>query len=129
MAKVYNNKREHLVIILDAKEATELNFGIPIVGLNNMCLCGTCNKECKPQDIYYICGINEVLCKDCAEDYCENMNHYVDDDSLKYEINHFNYVAAKLNMKERAGITPNGKVVIYDKEHVMDIMSNYPKNA
>lgn len=113
MAKVYYNKREHLVIQMNAHEATELNFGIPIVGLNNMCLCGTCNNECKPEDIYYIAALNEVMCKDCIEDFVENSNHYVDTDSLLYESKHFNNVAEKLKMQERVAITPNGKCVLY----------------
>lgn len=125
MAKVYHNKREHLVIQMNAKEATELNFGIPVVGLNNVCLCGTCNCECKPKDIYYVCGINEVLCKDCVEDYVANMNHYVDDDSLTYELKHFNNVAEKLNMPERAALTPNGKIMIYDKTKVENPQFSY----
>lgn len=125
MAKIYHNKREHLVIILDSREATKLNFGIPITGLNNMCLCGTCNNECGATEIYYICGLNEVMCKDCAEDYCENMNHYVDDSSLQYEINHFNAVSDKLNMKEKAALTPNGKVVIYNKQDIDNTKTCY----
>lgn len=125
MAKIYKNNREHLVIQLNAKEATKLNFGIPIVGLNNMCLCGTCNAECKPEDIYYVCGINEVLCKDCVEDYVDNMNHYVDDNSLKYEVSHFNAVSDKLNMDERAALTPNGKCIIYNRQDIDNIKPCY----
>lgn len=124
MAKVYNNQREFLIIQINAHEATELNFGIPVTGLNNVCLCETCNNECKPEDIYYVAGINEVMCKDCVEDYVKNMNHYIDDDSLNYEINHFNVIADKLDMKERACKTPNGKLVIYDTS-IID-KKNYP---
>lgn len=122
MAKVYYNDREHLIIKMNAHEATKLDFGIPIVGLNNMCICGSCNNECKPEDIYYVAGINEVMCKDCVEDYVKNMNHYVDTDSLKYESGHFNNVASKLNMKERAALTADGKAIIYDST----IVSNNP---
>lgn len=125
MAKIYNNKREHLVIQINSHEATELNFGVPIVGLSNMCLCGTCNNECAPEDIYYVCGINEVMCKDCIEDYCNNMNHYVDDNSLQYEINHFNFVAKKINMKERAILTADGKCVICDVDDIKDLQPCY----
>ncbi len=117
MAKVYFNDREHLVIKINSKEATKLNFGIPVTGLLNVCLCGTCNNECSSDDIYYIAGINEVMCDKCIDDYVKNMNHYTDEDSLTYEIRHFNYVAEKLDMKERAMITPNGKVVIYDNKN------------
>ena len=40
------------------------------------------------------------------------MSHYTDDDSLKYEINHFNIIAKKLGMSEKAVITTNKKIVI-----------------
>jgi len=116
MAKVYFNTNKHLVIQMNNAEATKLGFGIPITGLNNMIICGTCNEECKPEDIYYVCGINETLCKDCVEDYVANMNHYVDDDSLQYEIRHFNHVAEILDMKECASLTPDGKCIIYNKD-------------
>lgn len=120
MAKVYHNEREHLVIQMNASEATECNFGIEIPGINNLCICDACNAECKPSEIYYIAGINEVMCGDCIEDYVKNMNHYVDDDSLTYEVRHFNKVAETLNMNERAAVTPNGKCVIYDASKVKE---------
>lgn len=121
MAKVYYNDREHLVIQMNIQEATEIGFGIPVTGLNNICLCGSCNKELKPEDIYYVCGINEVLCKDCIEDYVKNMNHYVDDDSLEYEIRHFNQYATELGIKERAVMSANGKAIICDIKDINDI--------
>ena len=40
------------------------------------------------------------------------MSHYTDDDSLKYEINHFNIVAQKLGMSEKAGLAVDKKIVI-----------------
>ena len=125
MAKVYYNQKEFLVIQINAHEATELDFGIQIPGLNNMCLCGTCNNECKPDDIYYIAGINEFMCKECCDDYCSNMNHFIDDDSLKYEVAHFNHYAQKLNMNERAAITPNSKLIIYDHSKDEDHFTTY----
>lgn len=125
MAKLYTNKKQHLIIKMNAHEATELNFGIPVTGLNNICLCGSCNQECKPEDIYYIAGINEVMCGDCIEDFVDNMNHYVDDDSLKYEISHFNHVATKLNMEERAVLTPNGKLIICNKTDIDELKPCY----
>lgn len=118
MAKVYFNNAKHLIIQMNNKEATKLGFGIPITGLQNMILCGTCNTECKPEEIFYVCGINETLCKDCVEDYVKNMNHYVDNDSLQYEMRHFNHVAELLDMKERAALTSEGKCIIYNKDEV-----------
>ena len=56
--------------------------------------------------------INEVLCEDCLNDYIKNMSHYTDDDSLRYEINHFNIIAQKLGMSEKATFTVDNKIVI-----------------
>lgn len=118
MAKVYYNNQQHLVIQMNVNEATELNFGIPITGLQNLCICGTCNNECKPEKIYYVAGINEIMCGDCIVDFCKNMNHYTDDNSLDYEQAHFNKIAEKLNMKERAVRTSDGKLIIVNKDKI-----------
>lgn len=118
MAEIYKNDRGHLVIKLNAEEATELQFGIFDGGKYNICLCGTCNTPCntknKDGEMYYVAGINEVLCPACIEDFCKNMNHFDDETSLTYEIRHFNAIAAALNMKERAMIS-EGKVKLYEQ--------------
>ena len=115
MAKIYNNPKEHLVIIINTEEATKLGFGIPQFG-GNICICGTCNSITDDNEIYYFASLNEVMCAKCAQTYCNNINHYLDSNSVQYEIRHFNHVAAALNMKERAGTSPGGKIVIYNVE-------------
>ena len=55
---------------------------------------------------------NEVMCEDCLTDFIKNMSHYHDYDSLRYEINHFNIIAQKLGMSEKAAQTPDGKLII-----------------
>ena len=112
MAKVYKNDKNFLIIEMDGSEASELGFGIEIPGYLNMIVCGGCNSEIEHKDIYYIAGINEVMCKDCTDDYVKNMSHYTDNDSLKYEINHFNIIAQKLGMSEKATFTVDNKIVI-----------------
>lgn len=114
MAKIYKNDKNFLIIQMNSEEATKIGFGFEITGLLNMCVCGTCNHECKDYHIYYIAGINEVQCDNCITDYVKNMNHYIDDDSLIYEVRHFNYYAEKLGMKERVKITPNSKFEFYE---------------
>lgn len=112
MAKVYTNDKNFLIIQMDGAEASDLGFGIEVPGCLNMIVCGTCNTEIEHKDIYYVAGINEVLCKECLDDTLENMNHYIDDDSLRYEINHFNIIAQKLGMSERANFTADSKIII-----------------
>ena len=112
MAKVYKNDKDFLIIEMNGREASNINFGIETTGGLNIILCGSCNSQIEHKTIYYIAGINEIMCKDCVDDYIKNMNHYTDVDSLKYEINHFNFVAQKLDMSEKADFTPDNKIII-----------------
>ena len=112
MAKVYTNDKNFLVIEMNGAEASELGFGMEVTGCLNSIVCGTCNASIEHKDIFYVAGINEVLCEDCIEDYTKNMSHYTDIDSLKYEINHFNIIAQKLGMSERANFSPDNKIII-----------------
>ena len=112
MAKVYKNDKNFLIIQMNGEEASNLGFGIEITGCLNSIVCGSCNSSIEHKDIYYIAGINEVMCEDCAYDYIKNMSHYVDDDSINYEITHFNIIAQKLGMSEKAGFSPNNKIII-----------------
>ena len=112
MAKIYKNDKNFLIIQMNGEEASNLGFGMEITGCLNSIVCGSCNSSIEDKDIYYIAGINEVMCKDCAYDYIKNMSHYIDYDSLKYEINHFNIIAQKLGMYEKAGFSPDNKIII-----------------
>ena len=112
MAKLYKNDKNFLIIQMTGAEASNLGFGMEVTGCLNSIVCGTCNASIEHKDIYYLAGINEVLCEDCLNDYLKNMSHYTDDDSLKYEINHFNIIASKLGMSEKAAETPDGKIII-----------------
>lgn len=112
MAKVYSNNKNFLIIQMNGAEASDIGFGIEVTGCLNSIVCGTCNSSIEHKDIYYVCGINEVLCKDCLDDFIKGMNHYIDDDSLRYEINHFNIIAQKLGMSERANFTADSKIII-----------------
>jgi hypothetical protein len=112
MAKVYTNDKNFLIIEMNGAEASGLGFGVEIPGCLNAIICGGCNSQIEHKDIYYIAGINEVMCKDCVEDYVKNMSHYTDIDSLKYEINHFNIIAQKLGMSETANFSPDNKIII-----------------
>ena len=112
MAKLYKNDKNFLIIEMDGTEASGLGFGVEVTGCLNVIVCGTCNTSIEHKKIFYVACINEVLCEDCIEDYTKNMSHYTDDDSLKYEINHFNIIAEKLGMSEKAVLTIDKKIVI-----------------
>lgn len=112
MAKVYKNDKNFLIIEMDGTEASGLGFGMEVTGCLNLIVCGSCNTSIEYNKIFYVACINEVLCEDCITDYTKNMSHYTDDDSLKYEINHFNIIAEKLGMSEKAALTTDKKIVI-----------------
>lgn len=112
MAKVYTNDKNFLIIEMNGAEASGLGFGIEVPGCLNVILCGSCNSQIEHKEIYYIAGINEVMCKDCVDDYIKNMSRYTDNDSLRYEINHFNIIAQKLGMSEKASFTADNKIII-----------------
>lgn len=112
MAKIYKNEPNFLIIEMNGAEASSIGFGFEITGCLNVIVCGTCMAQIEHKNIYYIASINEVVCEDCLNDFIKNMNHYIDDDSLKYEINHFNIIAQKLGMSERVARTPDSKIII-----------------
>ena len=112
MAKLYKNDKNFLIIEMNGTEASNIGFGIEVTGCLNAILCGICNESIEHKTIYYVAGINEVLCEDCIEDYTKNFTHFTDDDSIKYEINHFNIIAEKLGISEKAAKTPDGKIII-----------------
>ena len=117
MAEIVKNDKNFLIIKMNYEEASKCNFGM-LPGLkDNIIICGSCNVVCDESELYYIAGINEVFCKDCMEDFVKNMNHYIDDISLKYEIKHFNHYSNILNLNIKAETTPEGKLVlIYEDE-------------
>lgn len=112
MAKIYKNDKNFLIIQMTGAEASSLGFGTEVTGCLNAIVCGSCKTSIEHKNIYYLAGINEVLCEDCLNDYIKNMSHYTDDDSLRYEINHFNVIANKLGMEEKAGKTTDNKIII-----------------
>ena len=120
MAEIIKNNKNFLIIKLNNEEATKLNFGIFRKDGDNIIICGSCNVICDESELYYIAGINEVLCKDCMEDFVKNMNHYTDNNSLNYEIKHFNYIANILNIDTKAGTTPEGKLVLFSKDEIKE---------
>ena len=106
MAEIVKNDKNFLIIKLNDEEANRLNFGI--------------FRDDNDDNIYYIAAINEILCEACMEDFVKNMNHYIDNNSLKYEIKHFNHYANILNIDTRAGTTPEGKLVLFSKDEIKE---------
>ena len=120
MAEIVKNDKNFLIIKLSDKEANKLNFGIFKNDNNDIFLCDCCNVICNEDNMYYIASINEILCEACMEDFVKNMNHHIDNNSLRYEIKHFNYYANILNIDINAGTTPEGKLVLFSKDEIKE---------
>lgn len=120
MAEIVTNNKNFLIIKINEKEAYKCNFGIFPREKENIIVCGSCNVICDESELYYIAAINEILCKDCMEDFIKNMNHYTDNNSLIYEIKHFNRYASILKLDVKAGITPEGKLVLFSKDEIKE---------
>lgn len=120
MAEIVTNNKNFLIIKMNKTEATKCNFGlVSEEEEDNIIICGSCLIICNKES-YYIAGLNEVMCKDCMEDFIKNMNHYTDANSLRYEIKHFNYYANILNLDVKAGTTPEGKLILFSKDEIKD---------
>ena len=91
-----------------------------------ICLCGTCNNECSSEDIYYVACLNEVMCKDCIDDFVNNSTHYDDIESLEYEVQHFNFIADRLRINAHATISSNA-IMLYNKDKTKEHFKNYDK--
>ena len=120
MAEIVKNNKNFLIIKINEEEASKCNFGM-LPGLEeNIIVCGACNVICDESDLYYIATINDILCEDCMDDFVKNMNHYTDDNSLKYEIKHFNHYSNILNLNVKAGITTEGKLILFSKDEIKE---------
>lgn len=124
MAK-YINKNNYLIIKLLPTKATKLNFGVKTDSEYNMIICDNCNNICTGDEIYYVPILNRILCEECLDDIAKNMEKVDDFDSIDYEIKHFNYYAKELNLKERAMMTPNGKLEVYINGSSSNISNTY----
>ena len=118
MAEIVKNDKNFLIIKINDEEANKLNFGIFQKDNDNLFLCDSCNVICNGSDMYYIAAINDILCEDCMDDFVKNMNHYTDYNSLRYEIKHFNHYSNILNIDTKAGLTPDGKLVLFSKDEI-----------
>lgn len=119
MAEVIKNDKNFLIIKLNNKEANKLNIGIFENVNNDIIGCGSCNiTGNNPR--YYIAAINEILCEDCMNDFVKNMSHYTDENSLKYEVKHFNHCANLLDIDAIAGVTVDGKLIVTPKSSIAD---------
>lgn len=119
MAEVIKNDKNFLIIKINEEEGNNLRFGMFPDNDYNIFVCGSCNVICD-DNMYYIAAINEILCEDCMNDFVKNMSHYTDENSLKYEVKHFNHCANHLNIDAIAGVTVDGKLIVTPKSSIAD---------
>ena len=84
MAKQYQNEKGFLIIEMNPTEAKQIGFGLP-----QGCVCMHCNNIIKDK-IYYIAALNDVMDKECLDDWYEDAIHYKED--IPYEKKHYNRI-------------------------------------
>ena len=98
MAKKYKNDKGFLIIEMSYEEAAnKCGFGFG-VGIIKHIVCDVCNEIFSKNDnIYYIAALNQALCKECCDDFINNMDRTED---IPYEEKHYNYYAEKLKLEK-----------------------------
>lgn len=111
MAKRYKNEKGFLVIEMSYEEAKNVcGFGIKHLNketkreIGHNILCDTCNVNIE-DNVYYVAAINRALCKECCDDFIDNINRYKED--IPYEVKYYNHYALKLGMTELASVQAN----------------------
>lgn len=88
MAKQYQNDKGFLIIEMNPTEAKQIGFG-PQEG----CECMHCNNIIK-DNIYYIACLNDVMDKECLDNWYEDAIRYKED--IPYEEIYYNRIRRRL---------------------------------
>lgn len=87
--EIIKNEKEFKVLKITKEESLKLGFGI-IDDNNHLCICTGCNDDCK-NDIYYICVLNDTMCKTCYNRWVNSKYTKRYEEDSKYESSNFNY--------------------------------------
>lgn len=88
MAKQYQNDKGFLIIEMLPYEAQLIGFGI-----YEGCVCMHCNDIIRDK-IYYVACLNDVMDKECLDDWYKDAIRYEED--MSYEQRHFDNVMRML---------------------------------
>ena len=92
MAKIVNNDKGFKVISLSTEDAASLGFGLYGSGA---CVCMHCNNIIKG-DIYYIAVLNDVMDKECYDEWYKGATRYTED--IPIENRNFNHYKEALGL-------------------------------
>lgn len=92
MAKIVNNDKGFKVISLSIEDAASLGFGLYGSGA---CVCMHCNNIIKG-DIYYIAVLNDVMDKECYDEWYKGATRYTED--IPIENRNFNHYKEALGL-------------------------------
>lgn len=92
MAKIVNNDKGFKVISLSIEDAASLGFGLYGSGA---CVCMHCNNIIKG-DIYYIAVLNDVMDKECYDEWYKGATRYTED--IPIENRNFNHYKEVLGL-------------------------------
>lgn len=112
MAKFLKTEKGHLTIELTPEDyKSDKPVGFQTKDNKVVVVCDTCLKDCSNENSILIPGIKRVLCKDCAEDFLSNIEHYKED--FAYEMKYFNAYAKAFAIPERARINDSDDIEVY----------------
>lgn len=92
MTKIVNNDKGFKVISLSIEDAASLGFGLYGSGA---CVCMHCNNIIKG-DIYYIAVLNDVMDKECYDEWYKGATRYTED--IPIENRNFNHYKEALGL-------------------------------
>lgn len=95
MAKKIETKQGIIVVEINNEEAVKCDFGINLANGDRFVVCDNCNKDISEKS-YYIPVLNRCLCKECYDEFIENVKHYKED--ARYELFYYNKYAKILNL-------------------------------
>ena len=90
MARIVDNDKGFKVIALSTEEADNLGWGC-----SEGQICMNCNDIIK-DEVYYIAVLNDVMDKDCYENWLKRAKHYPEDKA--FEDKNFNYYIMELGL-------------------------------
>ena len=97
MAKIIENRQKHLVIQISKKEAVGLGYETVAIDKGYL-ICAVCGQVIDLDDIYYVASINDILCKECLEEFLEKAEYKTDRLSILKEREYYNSMMKKLNV-------------------------------
>ena len=81
--------QKHLIIQISKKKAVELGFETVAIGKGYL-ICAVCSQVFDSDDVCYVASINDILCKECQEEFLVKAELKTDSLSIHTERDNYN---------------------------------------